>query len=747
MTVGQSLPRPDAPAKTTGAALYPGDLKPEHLLHAVIVFSGQPHARMTSMDTSEAEATAGVVTVVTAADIPLNEYGLTMFDQPVLVGVDGTGISSVPSDVSRWEGDQIAVVVAETAGAAREAAEAIQVEWEQLPVVADIDQALAAGAPLVHGENGIDGNAFVHYKIRKGDVSAMWDNAAVVIEQEYSVPHQEHAYLQPEAAISYIDEEGRVTVEIGGQWTHEDQEQIAHALELPADEVRVIYPAIGGAFGGREDMSMQIVMAAAARKAFAVGDPRPIRCQWSREESIVGHHKRHRGSIHTKWAADADGKLLGVWADAVLDAGAYNYTTNKVLGNLHLTVTGPYRVPAAHIDSRAVYTTTVPGGAFRGFGSPQGAFVAESQMTKLAIALGMDPVEIRRRNLLHEGDDGPTQTIMPPGVTIDEVVEACVAEAAWGEPPPPVEPVRAFRTLPGSESATRTGRGFGCAFKNIGFSFGFPERCEAAIELDGDGAEPSSATLFHSAAEVGQGTHVALTQMAAEALGLPVEQIDTVFSDTARTGDSGSVSASRMSFMAGNAILGAAEEAQKAGLEGARPARGEFQYVPPPTEVLDPAGGPSVPNFCYGYVAQTVDLAVDIETGHIRVDRVVSAVDVGKAINPQQVVGQTEGAVVQAHGYAITENLIVQEGRTINPRLSQYLIPGIGDIPRRVDTVIVESHDPNGPFGVRGMAEMPFIPYAAAVVAALFDATGVWFNEFPLTPDRVVAGLRAAGVS
>ncbi len=747
MSVGQSVPRRDAPAKTTGAAVYPGDLKPEHVLHAVIAFSGQPHARMTSMDTSEAEATAGVVTVVTAADIPLNEYGLTMFDQPVLVGVDGTGLSNVPSDISRWEGDQIAVVVAETAQAAREAAGALRVEWEPLPVVADISQALAPDASLVHAENGIDGNAFIHYTIRKGDVETVWDHAAVVVEEEYSVPHQEHAYLQPEAAVSYIDSEGRVTVEIGGQWTHEDQEQIAHALQLPADQVRVIYPAIGGAFGGREDMSMQIVLAAAARKAFATGNPRPIRCQWSREESIVGHHKRHRGTIRTKWAADADGRLLAVWADAVLDAGAYNYTSNKVLGNLHLTVTGPYRVPAAHIDSRAVYTTTVPGGAFRGFGSPQGAFVAESQMTKLAVALGLDPVEIRRRNLLHEGDDGPTQTIMPPGVTIDQVVDACAQEAAWVAPRDPVEPVRPFRTLAGSPAATRSGRGFGCAFKNIGFSFGFPERCEAAIELHGEGDEPSSATLFHSSAEVGQGTHIALTQMAADATGLSVDEVDTVFSDTAQTGDSGSVSASRMTFMAGNAILGAAEEAQKDWLDGSRPARGEFKYVPPPTEVLDPAGGPSVPNFCYGYVAQAVDLSVDVATGHIRVDRVVTAVDVGKAINPQQIIGQTEGAVVQAHGYAITEHLIVADGRTINPRLSQYLIPGIGDIPQRVDTVIVESNDQNGPFGARGMAEMPFIPYAAAVVAALFDATGVWFNEFPLTPDRVVAGLRAAGVS
>ncbi len=739
--IGDRLVRVDALGKVTGATPFPADLHHPDALAALVVFSDQPHARMVSMDTAAAEATPGVVAVFTAADVPVNEYGLTMFDQPVLVGVGATGRAAVASDVSRWEGDHIAVVVADTVDAAHAGAAALAVEWEELPLAPDLGSALADGAPLLHPELGP--NTYKTYRIRKGDLEAGWAAADVIVEGTYHLPHQEHAYLQPEAAVSYVDEEGRITVEIAGQWTHEDQEQIAHALDLPVDRIRVIYPATGGAFGGREDMSLQIVMALAAWRLHARGETRPLRSVWSREESIVGHHKRHRATVHARWGATADGDLVAVEADAWLDAGAYNYTSNKVLGNLHLTLVGPYRVPNARVDSHAVYTTSVPGGAFRGFGGPQGTFVSESQMNRLAEALGMDPVELRRRNVLHDGDPGPTHTPLPEGVSIAQVVDDAARTAGWPGPHPGSEPVRPFRTLPGDEASTRRGRGFACALKNVGFSFGFPERCEAKVELTGDGDEPDGAVLYHSSAEVGQGTHTGLIQMTAAATGLPSERITAVFSDTAHTGDSGSVSASRMTFMAGNAILGAVEEAKKAWLDGARPAVGEFRYVPPPTDPIDDDGGPSVPNFSYGYVAQAVDLTVDIETGHLRVDRVVSAVDVGKAINPTLIESQTEGAVVQAHGYAVTERLQVADGRVLNPRFSQYLIPGIGDIPGEVVTVIGEYGDPLGPFGARGMAEMPFIPYAAAVTAALHDATGVWFDRFPLTPDHVLATLRA----
>lgn len=748
MSLGESLARLDAPAKTTGAAIFAGDLRPAEMLHAKVLFTNEPHAKLLSLDVAKARALEGVVMVLTAADVPVNEYGLTMPDQPVLVG-PSVAAEKAPghpaSDISRWEADHLAIVIAESVEICDRAGEQIEVEWEQLGVVPDLDAALAAGGPLVHPENGNESNAYHHIVIRKGDVVEAFADAAIVVEATYELPHQEHAFLQTEVAVGSVDSDGRIMIETAGQWTHEDREQIAHALGLDEDRIRVVYRAIGGAFGGKEDMSLQIVTALAVHCLRSAGITRPVRAQWSREESIVGHHKRHRGRVWTRWAATEDGAILGVEADAYLDAGAYNYTSNKVLGNLHLSVAGPYDIPAARIDSRAVYTNAVPGGAFRGFGGPQGAFVAECQINKVAQACGLDPVEVRRRNLVQDGSVGITGTELPAGVSIRTVVEECMAAAAWDQPLGEQPAVASFASLRPERSATRRGHGLACAAKNVGFSFGFPERSEAKIILHGAGAAPTSAELFLAGADVGQGAHTAFMQLAAEATGLDVDSIVPVFSDTATAGDSGSASASRLSWMTGNALLGAAAEAKKAWDAGDRPAVGSFKYVPPPTEMLDPLGAPTQPNFAYGYVAEAVDLSVDIQTGHITVHDVVCAVDVGRVINPALAVGQVEGAVVQAHGYVFSENLIVEAGRIQNPRLSGYLIPGIGDIPERVRSVLVEVPDPLGPFGVRGMAEMPLIPYAPAVVAALHDATGVWFDEFPLTPPRVQAKLKEAG--
>ena len=745
MAVGQSTLRRDAFAKVTGHATYPSDLIPVDAMWAKVVFTNQAHARLIRCDLDAARAVDGVVCILTATDVPVNEYGLTLFDQPVLLGLEHTGRASTRCDISRWEADALCVIVAETIEQADAAAAAIVVEWEQLPIINDIESALTTSV-MLHPENGLDTNAYTHYVIRKGDPDAAWSQAAVIVESDYEFPYQEHAYLQPEAGVAYIDEEGRVTVEVAGQWTYEDLEQIAHALDVPIAEVRVIYPAIGGAFGGREDMTLQIVLALAAKRLHSLGIDRRVASVWSREESIVGHHKRHRGKAHAKWGATADGKLLVCEATAYLDAGGYNYTTNKVLGNLHLAICGAYEVPSARVDSYGVYTNAAIGGAFRGFGGPQGTFVAESQMNKLAQALGIDPVEIRRRNVLREGSIGITQTVMPAGVTLPEVLEACSERSHFDAPLAPVPPFSPVASLPPASGAIRRGRGVACAYKNIGFSFGFPERCEAEIHLFGGESDesPTSATVFHGGADVGQGAHTAFLQMAAEAIGLSVEKVKGVFSDTSSSGDSGSASASRLTWMSGNSILGAAEEADKAWRDGARPAIGRFRYTPPPTEPLSPVDGSCMPNFSYGYVAQVVELSVDIETGHIVVDHVVSAHDVGRAVNPLGVIGQIEGCVVQAHGYALSEDLQVTDGHITNPRFSGYLIPGIGDIPRRVESVVLELADPLGPFGVRGMSEMPFMTYAPAVTAALHDATGVWFDRFPLTPSRVLAGLKAA---
>jgi len=740
MAVGTDPARVDAVDKVTGLALYPADRVPNNALHAVVVFTNQPHARLVSIDLSRAIASPGVVTVVTAADVPVNEYGLTLFDQPVFIGLDDTGRSSVPCDVSRWEADHLVVVVAESLSEARRASALIDTEWEPLPMASDVASA-KTDEVLVHPVSST--NTYHNLQIRKGDTAQGMEAADVVIEGTYELPHQEHAYLQVEAATAWIDEQDRVTVETSGQWVHEDREQIAHALAVDEEKVRVRYAAIGGAFGGKEDMSLQIVMAVTAHKLHALGINRPVHCGWSREESIVGHHKRHRATVTARLGATSEGVITAVEADVWLDAGAYNYTSNKVLGNLHLSVAGAYNVPNARIDSRAIYTHSVPGGAFRGFGGPQGAFVAESQMNKLASKLGMDPMELRERNALTDLSDGITQSGLPEGVGVTRVIDACVERVPPSEDLPNHPPFAPIASLPAEATQLRQGRGYAVGMKNVGFSFGFPEACEADVVFHGDvdDERPSRVELFHSAAEVGQGVHTALTQMVADAVGLDFECVEGSFSDTSTGGDSGSASASRLTFMAGNSVLGAVEEAEKTWADGARPAAGHFRYKPPATEALDPVTGEGQPNFCYGYMAQAVELTVDIGTGHIRVDRVVSVHDVGRAIHPQMLRGQIEGAIAQAHGYTLSEQLVVENGRIQNPRLSQYLIPGIGDVPGQVDCVILEAADPLGPWGARGVSEMPYITYAPAVTAALHDATGVWINKFPLTPSVVLEHL------
>jgi CO/xanthine dehydrogenase Mo-binding subunit len=536
--------------------------------------------------------------------------------------------------------------------------------------------------------------------------------------------------------MGYIDDEGRVTVMVGGQWTHEDQEQIAHALGLPLEQVRVIYPAIGGAFGGREDMSVQIVLALAAWRLSQRGIHRPVKIIWSREESIIGHHKRHPYILRTRWGATRQGKVIAAEVEVIADGGAYIYTSTKVLGNATRMCTGPYEIPNVKVDTYAVYTNNIPGGAFRGFGGPQGAFEAETQMNRLAEALGMDPVEIRLRNVLREGALLSVGTPLPPGVSMPQVIEHAARKAGWMET---VQGWLAPQPVPPS-GALKYGLGFSAAFKNVGFSFGAPEQCTATVELHG-AENIERVVVHHAAAEVGQGTHTVIAQMAAEAAGVPMTKVELIVSDTATTGNSGSVSASRMTFMSGNSVKGAVAAAMDRWRAEERPAIATYQYRPPRTTPLDPQTGKSEPNFAYGYVAQAVRVEVNTETGIVRLLEVVSANDVGRAVNPQQVQGQIEGAVVQAAGYAVLENFVQQGGYVQTQHLSTYLIPTILDVPDSVQAVVLEYPDPIGPWGARGMAEMPYLPLAPAVIAAVQDATGVWFNEFPLTPERVLKGL------
>ena len=733
--VGQPIPRIDARAKVMGEAYYPGDFSAPDQLWMKILFAERPHARILRLDTTKAEALPGVVAVFTAKDVPVNEYGLQVPDQPVLCG---PGSDKPGADVVRFVGDQIALVVAESEEIASKACELIEVDFEDLPVVTDPRQAMQPDAVLIHPERG-ESNICVHYKIRKGDVETGFKQADVIIEGEYQLPFQEHAYLQPEAGFAYIDEDGRVTVQVAGQWAHTDRHQIAHALGLPDEQVRVIYPAIGGAFGGREDMSVQIVLALAAWRLSQRGIHRPVKIIWSRRESIIGHCKRHPMTVKARWGARYDGKLVAAEMELIADGGAYMYTSNKVLGNATIVCTGPYSIPNVKVDTYGVYTNNLPGGAFRGFGAPQGNFLAEMQMNKLAEALNMDIVELRARNALREGETLDVGTIPPGGVSILQVIETAAQRAGWKKTP---QGWTAPQKNQPDQPHIKRGIGFAAGFKNVGFSFGYQENCWARIELHGK-AEIERAVLYHAGAEVGQGAHTVMVQMAAEALGIEASKVTLIASDTAITGDSGSVSASRMTFMAGNAIRQAARTALERWKLEERPAVGEEKYLAPSTTPFHKETGYSMPNFAYAYAAQAVEVEVDTETGVVRLVRVVSADDVGKAINPRLVEGQIEGAIAQAQGYALMENFVMKDGRVLTDQLSTYLIPTVLDVPEEVIPVIVEFPDDRGPWGARGVGEPPFLPLAPAVLAAIHDATGIWMNEIPVTPERMWKALTA----
>jgi len=721
-SIGKSNPRVDARDKVTGKAQYSGDLSMQDMLYMKTLFAERPHARVLNINTEKALALPGVIAVYTAKDIPVNEYGLQITDQPVLCG---PGASKPYTDIVRFVGDQVAVVVAESESQADQALHLIEVNYEDLPALTDPVTAMRSDAPVLHPDLG-DTNVCVHYKIRKGNIDEAFSQADVIVEETYHTPVQEHAYLQPEAGLAYIDNEGRITIEAAGQWTHSDRKDIAHALGVEEEKIRVIYPAIGGAFGGREDLSVQITLALAAMKL-----KRPVKTIWSRRESIIGHGKRHASIIKAKWGATKDGKLIAAEHEIIGDGGAYMYTTNKVLGNAAITSTGPYFIPNVKADIYGVYTNNVPGAAFRGFGAPQALFMAETQMNKLAEILGIDPVEIRLINALKDGDTMGVGTPAPNPVSITECIKAARDKFKW----------KKWKTTKEKAISTKVrGRGFAAGFKNVGFSFGYQEHCWAKVEIHGNG-KIEKVILHQAGAEVGQGLHTVIRQIAAHVLGVAPEVVELRTSDSATQGNPGSASASRLTFMAGNAVKGAAEAALEKWYAEERPAVAEFKYLAPPTTPFNKETGYSTPNFQYAYVAQAVEIEIDTETGHIKVLRFISANDVGKAINPSLVVGQIEGAIVQAQGYSLLEEYKTMEGKVLTDQLSTYLIPTIWDIPEKVESVVVEVSDPNGPWGARGMGELPYLPVAAAFADAIHDATGVWIQEFPFTPERILQAL------
>jgi CO/xanthine dehydrogenase Mo-binding subunit len=717
--IGQSVRRVDALDKVTGRAVYPGDLSRPGMLHMKVLFSGRPHAKILAIHTEGAERIPGVVCILTGKDVPVNSYGLAFNDQPVLC-----------DQVVRFEGDQVALVVAEKEEIATQARDLIEVEYEDLPCVDDPRLAMQPEAPQLHEDYA--NNVLDHIRIRKGSPSDCFETCDVVVESEYYLPMQEHAYLQPEAGLAYMDGEV-VVVETAGQWAHHDQRQIERSLNLPEKQVRVIYRSIGGAFGGREDISVQIILALAAWKT-----GRPVKIVWSRQESILGHGKRHQMYIAARWGANRAGKVLAAQVEVISDAGAYAYTSTMVLGHAALTCTGVYDIPNVKVDAYAVYTNNVPGAAFRGFGSPQGGFAAEMQMNKIASVLGMDPVSIREINLLRPGELLSTGAALPESINLHHLLSQCATKANWERS----ESCWMRTDQKVAVNATQKyGSGIAIMVKNIGFSFGYPEESTAVITLQGS-AEIEEVEVRFAGAECGQGIATAIQQMAAEALGVSIEKVFLIGSDTGQSPEAGSASASRLTMMGGNAIRGAAREALQRWVDENRPAIGTFTYHAPSTTNYDPETGRSVPHVVFSPIAEAVEVLVDTETGSISVPRVISVVDVGRAINPVMLTGQVEGAVVQALGYSVMENFITERGHIQTPDLTTYLIPTVLDVPDCVESQVVEHPDPIGPWGARGVGETPFIAVAPALAGAIHDATGIFFDRLPLIPQTILNGIR-----
>ncbi len=730
--VGQNIQRFDIATKVTGGRKYPQDFNREGQLHTAVVWAAHPHARVRDLDIGPALAVPGVVDVITAQDVPVNEYGINYFDQQVFIPVGGT---------VKWTGDRLAVVVAETEAVAREAAGRVLVDYEVLSTVDDPHEAMKDRV-LVHPERG--SNLIKHLFIRRGDIDAAFARADVIVEGHYETPCIEHAYLQPEACLGYIDEDGRLTLIVATQWPQDDIRQLAHILALPEDQVRVLVPAVGGSFGGREDMSLQPLVAVAVLKL-----RRPVKMIWTREESIRGHGKRHAFWLDYKTACTRDGTLLAIEARCVSDAGAYESTSVPVLSNAVSFLGGPYVWPACRIDGYTAYTNNAPGMAMRGFGGAQAPIGYELQIDKMARAIGMDPVAFRLKNMLVEGSIALTGNQMPAGTAAKECLEAVARAAGWHEQAghwhkpslePPAEPYK------------RRGLGIACAYKNVGYSFGFDDKSTARVELRLDeNGEIDHALVRMAAVEVGQGVFTALAQIAAEALNIPIEKVRFAFVDTAGSPDAGSCSASRHTYVSGNAVYLACQEALARREAILRAETGEQEIVAEytyharsrhPTTSWDPETGECDPHISYSFGAQAVLLDVDIETGEIELLKLWAANDIGKAINPTMVYGQSAGGVVMGLGYALTEEVIHRAGRLHTRRLSEYHVPTVLDIPAEFVDIQIEKADPTGPYGATGLGETPLLPVTPAVLNAIADATGVYLGQTPATPERVWMAIK-----
>jgi len=738
--VGESAPRPDGVPKVRGEFPYASDLREKGMLFGHTLRSPHPHALIRAVDVTAARAISGVRVILTERDLPTRErFGLMKRDQPVLA--EGR---------VRYAGEAIAIIAADEADQARAAAKAIVVEYEVLPPMSDPIAALGPGAPALHeGGNVIDDVLVVH-----GDPDAQ---AEVVVQGEYEVAMQDQAALGPEAGLAIPTADGGVTLHIATQWLHEDLGQIAPALGLPNEQVRLVLAGVGGAFGAREDVTLQIHAC-----LLALATKRPVRMSYGREESFYGHVHRHPARLFYEHGARQDGTLVYVRATIVLDGGAYASSTSAVVANAGCFAAGPYRVPNARVRSVGAYTTNPPAGAMRGFGAVQACFAYEAQMDKLAAALDMDPVVLRARNAVEDGDRIITSQPVEGSEPVANLLRRCAALPMPADES--AHPLRAGRPsrdpllLPGGAGnlthgeGIRRGTGFAAGFKNVCYSHGFDDVSHARVRLERtDGG--IRARVHTAAAEVGQGIVTVCQQIVRTAL--EVEEVIVETPDTT-IGSAGSSSASRQTWMTGGAVLAACREV-RAALEERALARGRAMdelaalldepiersvaWRHRPTEKRD-GHTQNHGHVAFLFAAHRATVDVDLGTGLVKVVQVATSQDVGKAINPQAVVGQLEGGIAQGLGLAVMEEVLLRDGQVRNASFTDYLLPTILDMPPVVCDLVEHPH-PDAPYGAKGVGEPPTISSTPAIVAAIRAATGRELNRVPVRPDDIVFGTVA----
>jgi CO/xanthine dehydrogenase Mo-binding subunit len=723
--IGERLLRDDAVPKVTGEFAYASDLSAPGMLWGDTLRSPHAHARIISIDLTGALGLDGIHAVLTHADVPGSKlYGLEFADQPVLA-----------IDRVRYVGEPVVVVAAEHPEQARRALEAIVVEYEPLEPVVDMERALEQ-APL-HPQRPTMGhgyrddprpNVVRHIVIRHGDPDTPGD---VVVTGSYELGIQDQAFLGPESGLAVPDGEGGIDIHVATQWLHVDRDQVAPCLALRPEQVRLHLAGVGGAFGGREDLSMQIHGA-----LLALHTERPVKMVYDRAESFTGHVHRHPARIRCEHRATRDGRLTCVRMEILLDGGAYASSSTAVASNAASFALGPYRVDNALIEATAVYSNNPPCGAMRGFGAVQTCFAAEAQMDRLAVELGIDPVELRLLNALEPGDILPTGQVVTGSLPTREVIRRAAAIPLPAEETLPRDPLR----LPGGAGNTTTGEGvrrgvgFALGFKNICYSEGFDDYCTARVQLRADG----SAVVHSASVEVGQGVVGVILQVARTELG--TDDVTLAPHTTAAVGSAGSASASRMTWMA----AGAVRDACRAALEE-RERRGggevdvERVYRHPRTTPLDPETGQITGDRAHvalAVSAMRVVVEVDVELGLTRVVWVGTAQDVGKAINPLAVEGQIEGGTAQGLGLALMEELVTRDGAILNASFTDYLLPTALDMPP-VAIELVEVPEPDAPYGVKGVGEPPTVVSTAAILSAMRAATGRPLTRVPVRPDDI----------